>query len=233
MRVHGALRPAGRARGIEPEGGVVRTRAGGAEKRGIVVQKGLKLDLAEFERLRRTRHDNLVDLMVRLGQRAFQRRFQCAADDRGLRARVLEHVGVVVGGEQRVDGDRNDARQHRAQESDRPVGAVEHEQQYALLALDARALERRGEFSRARVEFAIGQGAGVVDKRDLVRASGVCVQKMLGEIENLRGRAARRDALGHVVPPPVLSSRACSAERQCNIVRLALVVGSVTLCQAG
>ena len=72
---------------------------------------------------------------------------------------MLEHVGEVVGGEQRVDRDRNDARQHRAQEGDRPVGAVLHEDERALLALDAALLERSGEPPGAIVEFAVSHGA--------------------------------------------------------------------------
>ena len=73
-----------------------------------------ELDLAGFERLSRARHDDGVDLVIRFGERGLQRRLDGAADQRGLGARMFEHVGEIVGGEQRVDRDRNDARQHRA-----------------------------------------------------------------------------------------------------------------------
>ena len=54
---------------------------------------------------------------------------------------MLEHVGEIVGGEQRIDRDRHDARQHRAEERDRPVDAVLHEEKHALLAPDAALLK--------------------------------------------------------------------------------------------
>ena len=84
--------------------------------------------------------------------------------------RMFEHVGVVVGGEQGVDRDRHDAGEHRAEEGDRPVGAVVHEQHHALLALDAGVLQRGGEAARALVEPAVGERARVVDEGDLVGA---------------------------------------------------------------
>ena len=133
----GSLRPASRAGRIEPEGGVVGTGPGGPGEGRAAGEKGLELGLAEFERLGRARDDDLVDLVVGSGQRRLQHRFDRAADDRGLGARMLEHEGVVVGGEQGVDRNRDHAGEHRPQKGDRPVRAVEHEQHHALLALDA------------------------------------------------------------------------------------------------
>ena len=77
-------------------------------------RKSLELDFARFERLSRARHDDGVNLVIRFGERGLQRGLDRAADQRGLGARMLEHVGDVVGGEQRVDRDRNDAGQHCA-----------------------------------------------------------------------------------------------------------------------
>jgi len=59
---------------------------GGPRERGRAVEERLELDLAEFERLGRARHDDLVHLVVRFGQRAFQRRLQGAAHECGLGA---------------------------------------------------------------------------------------------------------------------------------------------------
>ena len=123
VRMDGSLGSSGRARRIEPESGFVGAGAGGPGERRLGFEEGLELDLAEFERMRRARDDHLVDLVVGPGHRGFQRRLQRPADDRGLRARMLEHVGVVVGGQQRVDGDRHDAGEDRAEEGDRPVDA--------------------------------------------------------------------------------------------------------------
>ena len=61
-----------------------------------------------------------------------------------LRAAVLEHVGVVVGGEQGVHRHRHHAGVQRAQKADHPVAAVVHQQQHALLALDAQRAQARG-----------------------------------------------------------------------------------------
>ena len=65
-----------------------------------------------FERLSGARHDQRLDLVIRLRERGLQHRLDGAADQRGLGARMFEHVGEIVGGEQRVDRDRNDAREH-------------------------------------------------------------------------------------------------------------------------
>jgi len=47
---------------------------------------------------------------------------------------MFEHVSEIVGGKQRVDRNRDDSRQHCAKERHRPLGAVLHEDQRALLA---------------------------------------------------------------------------------------------------
>ena len=182
------LGTAGRARRIEPEGGVVGVGPGGTGERGLRLEEGLELRLAEFERLGRTRDDDLVDLVIRLHQRGLERGLRRAADEGGLRARMLEHVGVVVGGEHRVDRDRNDACEERPQEDDRPVVRVEHEDKHALLALDACVLQRGRATADALIERAVGQRAHVVDEGDLVSAPRVRLEEMPGEVENLRRR---------------------------------------------
>ena len=88
--------------------------AGGLHQRLSAGDKVLERDLAEVERLSRARHHDRVNLMIRFGQRRLQRRLDRAAHENGLGPRVLEHVGEVVGGEQGVHSNRNDARQHRA-----------------------------------------------------------------------------------------------------------------------
>ena len=101
---------------------------------------------------------------------------------------MLEHVGEIVGGEQRVDRDRDDPRQHGAQESHRPVGAVVHEDQRALLAPDAALLEGRGELSDAMIELAVSHGAHVVDERLLVGAPRIDLKQVRREVERLGRR---------------------------------------------
>ena len=162
--------------------------AGGLHERRRAGEKILERDVAEVERLSRARHDDRMDLVIRFRQRRLQRRLDRAADEGGLGARVLEHIGEVVGGEQGVDPDRNDARQHRAQKRDRPVGAVLHEDEDALLAFDAALLERGGEPPGAVVELSVSHRPGVVDERPLVGTPGVGAQKVSREVEGLRRR---------------------------------------------
>ena len=163
-------------------------RAGRLQERRRAGEKILERDLAEVERLSRARHDDRMDLVIRFGQRRLQRRLDRAADEDGLGARMLEHVSEVVGGEQGVDPDRNGARQHRAQKRDRPVGAVLHQDENALLASDAARLEGGREPPGAVVELAVSHRSCVVDERRLARPSGVGAQKMSGEVERLRRR---------------------------------------------
>ena len=58
VRMHRPLRPAGRARRIEPEGGIVGVGAGGLQERLGEGEKVLERELAEVERLGRARHDD-------------------------------------------------------------------------------------------------------------------------------------------------------------------------------
>ncbi len=87
----------------------------------------LELDFLRLERLSRARHDDGVDFVIRFRERGLQRRLDRAADQHGLGARMLKHIGEIVGGKQRVDRNRDHPRQHRAEEGHRPVGAVLHE----------------------------------------------------------------------------------------------------------
>ena len=134
------------------------------------------------------RDDDFVDFVVRLGERAFQQRLQRAADNGRLGARMFQHVGVVVRGEQRVDGDRDDSRIDRSEKSDGPVGAVEHQKQHALLALDPARFEGRCEAPRALLKFPVGHCRDLVDEGRLARATSVRREEMVSEVEGLRRR---------------------------------------------
>jgi alkanesulfonate monooxygenase SsuD/methylene tetrahydromethanopterin reductase-like flavin-dependent oxidoreductase (luciferase family) len=129
-----------------------------------------------------------VDLVIRLRERGFQHRLHGAADQRGLGSRMFEHVREIIGGEQRVDRDRNDSRQQGAQEGDRPVGAILHQDEDAFLALDASLLERRGETSDPLVKLAVGHRADIVDERRLVGTPRIGVKQMRREVERLGRR---------------------------------------------
>jgi hypothetical protein len=185
--MHRALGPARRAGRVEPEAGVVAAGGRGLLRGGMGAEEGLELDLGRVQRRGRPRDDDLLHLVVRLDQRGGQRRQQRTGDQHGLRPRVLEHVGVVVGGQQRVDRHRHQPGVHRAEEAHRPVVAVLHQQQHTLFALDAQCPQSAGQPAHALVECAIGQCAEVVEESGLVGAGGVQRQQVLREVEGLAG----------------------------------------------
>ena len=154
VRVHGALGAAGRARRIEPEAGVVGARsrrawpaAGGPARRPRTRLRPGCSGATGRETM------TLRHFVIGLDHRRRQRRQQCARHQHRLRARVLQHVGVVVGGQQRVHGHRHQAGVHRAEEAHRPVVAVVHQQQHALFAPDAQRAQAGGDAAHALVEL--------------------------------------------------------------------------------
>ena len=209
VRMHRAFRAPGRARGVQPERRIIAMRAGGTRHRRVGFDHGFKRDLAEIERGDRMRHDHLADLVITLGQSPLDRRQDIAAGQHGLGARMFEHVGVVVRGQQRIDCDRHDAGIDRAQKRRRPVGAVLHRQQHAFLALDAEIAQGGGDAADAILQIAVAQRPAVVDERRLRSAAAVERQEMRGKIECLRRhRHVRRGLLRDLihVPPPEAST---------------------------
>jgi len=114
---------------------------------------------------------------------------------------MFKHKGVVVGGHERVDRDRRDPGQHAAQECDRPVIGVQHQEKRPLLALDAGLFEGGGEAPRALVELAVGEAASVVHECGLPGAAGVRLQQPCGEVEGLGRRGNRALAHGSAFLP--------------------------------
>ena len=133
MGVDDALRPAGRARAVEPERHVVRVRVGG------------RLQLVGLRRhgVVEARVSTRVAVGHEHGQRgaALQRRLdlveQRRLDDEHLRVAVVEVVGVVVGAVHRVDGDRHRADADRPEERRVEDGRVVEHHHHAVLAADA------------------------------------------------------------------------------------------------
>ena len=84
-------------------------------------------------------------------------------------------VGVVIGGEQRVERDRDSAERDRAEEGRDEVDRVEHAHRDPLLGDDAQRGERARGAQRAVGDGAVGVAAAVVDHRDPVAAALVDV----------------------------------------------------------
>ena len=112
--------------------------------------------------------------------------------------------------EQRVDGDGHDARVQRSEEDDRPVAAVEHQQQHAVLAPQPEPAKRRREPAHALGELAVGQSTRVVDVRDLARARGVRLEQVLAKLKR-RGGVAHLSLEGRL-----LQSGASVASSECQ-----------------
>ncbi len=188
VRMHAAFGAPGRPRRIKPEAGIVGM---GGRRLGawrLRREEGFELDLGRTQRRHRARNDELAQLMLRLGHGQRQRRQQGSRHQHRLRTRMLQHVGIVVGGEEGVHRHRHDAGVHRAQKTHRPVAAVLHQQQHAFLALDAERLEPGGHPAHPQLEFAVVKNAGVVDERGPGSALRVAVQQVLRKVEALFGR---------------------------------------------
>ncbi len=181
--MHRALGPTGRARRVEPEAGVVGAGGGRACHRGVAAHKVLERQLGRMRWRHRSGYDDLLHLVVGLDHGRRQSRQQGARHQHRLRPSVFEHVGVVVSGEQGIDGNRHDAGVHGTEKCHRPVVAVEHQQQHAFLAANAQTAQARGHLAQARRQRAIGEACLVVDEGDLVGALCIAVQQVLRKIE--------------------------------------------------
>ena len=199
MRVHRALGFAGRARGIEPESGVVAAGGGGVDERLRRPHQRVERERALGQRGARASDDHRAHLVSALGHRCGERRRQRRRDDRRLGPAVLEHVGVVGGGEQGVEGDRHDAGVEATEKRHRPLARVEHQQQHALLAAQAEAEQAARKASRALGKLAIAETRPIVDERELVRPRCVGLEQVAREVQRVgrrnHGSASPDDAL--------------------------------------
>ena len=200
MDVLDALRHPGRARRVEPEGDLVgasRGRLGGrcSRRQEIVQPRVLRARL-------RSRDDDF-HAAPGGGDRGFDGRQQRRRDHDERGAGVLEHIGVLVGPQKRVQRHRDDPGPDRAPEHDREIDRVEHQHHDAMLGRDAERGERRADAARLVVELAIGERAPRVAEGDLLRPAlrQVAVDERDGGVVALghassRTRRRRADAPG-------------------------------------
>lgn len=71
-------------------------RARGLRQRRAAGEEVSELEFAWLKRLRRTRDDDRMNLVIRLDERGFERRLDRSAHGRSLSARMLEHVGEAI-----------------------------------------------------------------------------------------------------------------------------------------
>ena len=79
----------------------------------------------------------------RLSENRLELRQERFGEDERVRAAVVEHVGIIGGRQQRVDGYRHDSGLDRAQEGGRKIDSVLQTEQDALLHVHAEAMQAR------------------------------------------------------------------------------------------
>ncbi len=186
MRVDGAFRRAGRARRIEPERRLVGVRGSRFPRGSRAGDIGAEIALPRCERSGRIDHPHRLDVVPAALHRLLERRQQRGRYDRGPRAAVRQHERVVVGGEQRVDGDRHDAAVDRAEERDRPIDGVVSEEQQALLAPQPVVAQHLREAAHPIRQFAVGEPRAIVDVGDAPGARRVAADEVRRKVERLR-----------------------------------------------
>ena len=187
LGVHRALGFAGGAGRIQPECRLVGVGVGGI-RQALRGQHGVEGGAAVRQRGAGARHHHRPDFVPALSQRGLQRGQQRGRHQRRLRAAVAQHEGVVVGGEQGVHSHRHHARVQRAQKRHRPVGAVVHQQQHAVLAPQADRPQTGCAAADLVFQLAVGQCALVIDQGGLVGPAGVVCDEMGGKVEACGGR---------------------------------------------
>ena len=178
-----ALRAAGRARGIQPEARVIGAGAGRRRQWRVVQQQLRQRLLTRQQRLCRARHQHLLDLVRGQRQRLAQQGQQRSRHQHRLRPAVAQHVGVILGGQKRIDRHRHDAGVERAQKAHWPVAAVVHQQQHPLFPAQAQRQQGGGQLALLQGQRAIAQGPLVVNEGGLVGPRGIARDQVLGKVE--------------------------------------------------
>jgi len=93
-----------------------------------------------------------------------------AGDTQRAGARIRQHIGVLLGDEQRIERDRHDAGAQGAEEGDRRLDRIEHDERDALLAPEAERSQQPRETASLRLQLAIGELSLGVDEDELVAA---------------------------------------------------------------
>ena len=175
-RVHvlGALGFAGRARRIEPEGDLVGDRGRGLEfrlsarkqllekMRLVAGENRLVRGIAAHDHERAQMRQPVEDRRDGLGERR--------RDEDRLDPAVVEDIGVLLRGEQRVQRNAHHAGTDRAPERDRVVDRVEQQERDPAFLLQAERAEAPRKVRGFLLQFAISELPLLVDERDLAAA---------------------------------------------------------------
>ena len=127
-------------------------------------------------------------------QRQQGRRQRCSDDGRGCAA-VRKQIVILLGRQQRIDGNRDDAGADRAPKGDRVIDGIVEQQDDAIFRAQIQSLQRRRELAGARLQLRVGQRSLRVRERDLVAeaARDIGVDKIGGGVV----RPALQDVFKH------------------------------------
>jgi hypothetical protein len=93
-------------------------------------------------------------------------------NDRGSAA-VRQQISVLLGGEQHIHGDRDDARAKNAPERNRMIDAVVQNENKAILLAQSQGPKCCGYSKSVLLQLAIGDGASAIGERDLVGETAI------------------------------------------------------------
>ena len=166
---------AGRARGVEPEAGFVGRGLGRRELlAGNLQQLGESQTFDDRISCHLPGQDHMLQRRY-LAHQWFQLGPHHVGYEQRTGAAVAQHVLVIIGRQQGVDGHRNHAGQNAAQKRHRPVDGVDHAQQHALFRLHAQGDDGVGKAIGALGQLTVAVTAGVIDEGNLVAAPGLQV----------------------------------------------------------
>ena len=171
-----ALRHAGGARRIEPEGRLVAMGRGGVEC--VVFLRKLIFERQMAVRILSRHHDMLQ--VRQAAEHILHHRQQRLRDEQHPRAAVHQHIGILFGGQQRVERHRHDSGADAAEKDDREIDGVEHHHGDALLAPHAEPPEQVAEPPGLHLKPAIGDLGDGIAEHHLIAAAGrhIAVQQI-------------------------------------------------------
>jgi hypothetical protein len=125
-------------------------------------------------------------------------------DQNRLGAAILEHVGVLLGGEQRVQRNRDDAGADRAPEGDGKLDGIEVQENDAAFGAKPQFFQTPPESAACRLQLAIGERAVLLLESGLfaVTARDITIDEIGGGI--IRPPLRKLLVLGHLPSPGFL-----------------------------
>ena len=112
------------------------------------------------------------DDMIEIGhspEHILDHRQQRLGNEQHPGAAIRQHIGVLIGGQQRVERHRHDAGADRAEKHDRKICCVEHDHRDALFAADTKTAQQIGEAAALLLQIAIGQLGNRIDEGEFFR----------------------------------------------------------------